>query len=74
MREGQISTSQGSCDRQVTIEGDGERHYRLGPAQPHDDHGVLKIGDGLVAATDSTANGDALVTMPCGCARLLFAS
>jgi hypothetical protein len=28
----------------------------------------------LVAANDSAPNGDAPVTMPCGCARLLFAS
>ncbi len=75
MREGQILRVKALAIDKVTIEGDGERHYRLGPARStHDDHSVLKIGDVLVAANDSAANGDALVTMPCGCARLLFAS
>ena len=32
------------------------------------------LGDVLVVAKDSAPNGDTVVTMPCGCDRLLLAS
>ena len=75
MREGQILRVKALAVDKVTVDGDGEHHYSLGPARAtHDGHGALKIGDGLVVAMDSAPNGDTFVKMPCGCDRLLLAN
>ena len=75
MRGGQVLRVTALAVATITVEGDGEHHYSLGPARrTHDGHGALKIGDVLVVAKDSAPNGDTLVKMPCGCDRLLFAN
>ena len=75
MRQGQTLRVKTLVVERITTEGDGDHQYRLGPARrTHDGHGVLKIGDVLVVAKDSAPSGDTVVTMPCGCDRLLLAS
>ena len=75
MREGQVLRVETLAVDKITVDGDGEHRYSLGPAhRTHDGHGPLKPGDVLVVAKDSAPNGDALVTMPCGCDRLLLAN
>jgi len=75
VREGQVLRVTALAVATITVEGDGKHHYSLGPARrTHDGHGVLEIGDVLVVVENFAPNGDALVKMPCGCARLLLAN
>ena len=75
MREGQVLRVKALLVDKITVDGDGEHRYSLGPAhRRHDGHDAMKLGDVLVVAKDSAPNGATLVTMPCGCDRLLFAN
>lgn len=51
---------------------DSGETYGIGPAtRGHDTHKPLRAGDVLIVASDSAANGDTLVTLPCQCQLLI---